>query len=230
MKNCKFYKNERRISCDWIRTSEDCVHATFPRIAWRARDAQGWVYKALHCCHFFRNRTMMSSSANLWGFRERKQGLQSFGTRAGPGTSDPEDWFPTTKGIGGSRQEMTSGRRLHAEARQEFGTADVRMSPPATAHGLSSSAVLGLARLFLPPFWLLTDQPSSRVKHPTLMCHAALGASRKSFLPSSLGPRIHYISVLGPGPTSIGASGSSTPCLVRPSPAAYIEKPIRHIG
>lgn len=61
MKDCNFYKNKGRIFCDWIKTSsaEDCVQATVPGMRGGRGTLRGGGHNALHCCHFFRDRTMI---------------------------------------------------------------------------------------------------------------------------------------------------------------------------
>lgn len=53
---------------------------------------RGWGHNSLNCCHFFRNRTMVSSSVHVWGFREAQTRHWFLETNVGPETSDPEDW------------------------------------------------------------------------------------------------------------------------------------------
>lgn len=104
---------------------------------------------------------MLSCSAHLWDFREPRARPWLLETNAGPEMSDPERWAGD---IRGSRQGMTSGRRLNAEERQDgrFGKADARMSCPAQA--ATQAHPRALPCLAWPG-----------------LCNAALGASRKAF-------------------------------------------------
>lgn len=149
-KDWDFYKDERHIFRDWIKTSSNAAGRRLrashrPGHTWRESDTQGWGHNAIRCCHFFRNRTMLSSSVQLWGFRERKQGLgcprRMLGQKCRTRRSG--------QGIGGfeARNDIRSAVKRGRDTGR-VGKADVRMSSPAT-----QTLKLCCAWQFLRPCW-----------------------------------------------------------------------------
>lgn len=125
--------------------AEDCVRATVPGTHGGRATLRGGGHNAIRCCHFFRNRTMLSSSVHLWGFRERKQGLGCPRRMLGQNCRTRR----SGQGIGGfeARNDIRSAVKRGRDTGR-VGKADVRMSSPAT-----QTLKLCCAWQFLRPCW-----------------------------------------------------------------------------